>query len=219
MAIQPLYGLAPSVRHLGLHGLTIGRQRLRLRDLASVQSVAIDWGLLDVVAGFGSALESVSITGYRPRDLGDLLVEGPERIEHLSLVQARALEDLTALEALPRLRSLSLYGCPKLVDLSPLAALGGLRHLALESCRKIETVAGALPPDLATLELTDCGTIDSVASLAERPTLERVALNGDTRVSDKDLSPLLRLPRLHSVLVASVRGYVPPAKELRERFG
>jgi hypothetical protein len=219
IALSPLYHLSAGVENLAMGDAVISpRQRLRLSDLPHLRALAVDWTALDLAGGYGAGLRVLSIHGYGRGGVEDLVVDGCDRIEYLSIVRSRALRDLTALGAFPSLSRLELYGCQQLADFSPLALLPSLRHLFIEGCRRLQTIEGVLPPNLETLTVTDCGAIDSGKPVASVPTLQRVAVNGNTLVKDLDLTPLLRLPALHSVLVASHRGYRPSAAELRSRF-
>lgn len=218
--LSPLYHLPVGVENLAMVDAVISpRQRLRLSNLPHLRTLAVDWTALDLAGGYGAALRVLSIHGYGRGGLDDLVVDGCDRIEYLSIVRSRALRDLNALGAFRSLSRLELYGCQRLTAFSPLALLPSLRHLEIEACRRLRTPDGLMPPNIESLVVTDCGTLDSVKALLAYSTLQRVALNGDTLVEDRDLTPLLQLPLLHSVLVASRRGYRPSATEIRARFG
>jgi hypothetical protein len=215
----PLHNLPATVESLVLGGVVNRTQRLRVGDLPSVRSLAADWRGLDLSRGYGRSLRCLSVDNYGRVDTSELAADKCEQIQSLSIIQSRSLKDLGHLKSFRALSHLTLYGCRGLSDFSPLSRLSSLRHLTIEGCRGLDAIDGILTQGLETLAVTDCGTIRSIAPVAGLPMLERLAVDGDTVVEDRDLSPLLRLARLHSVLVASRRGYTPAALELQDQFG
>jgi Leucine-rich repeat (LRR) protein len=122
-------------------------------------------------------------------------------LRHLQLRGASAVSDVTALAGLTHLNLLEMEGFARIPDTSPLANLTRLTDLELGG-------KWSVPRN---------GYVNSVAFLGSLQEL-RTLLIHTCVVEDLDYTPLLRLPRLSSVRVMSVRGMNPPQEELRRRL-
>ncbi len=65
-------------------------------------------------------------------------------------------------------------------------------------------------------DLSEGGEIPTLAPLGGLVNLERLYLYDSTRVTDGDLSPIARLPRLKDFRMQNRRGYVPSVNQVQE---
>ncbi|BFV60503.1 hypothetical protein KCMC57_up56070 [Kitasatospora sp. CMC57] len=200
-----------------------GRQKGRL-DLSGLRAlreleapVAIG---LETVAGL-PALESLTALSWRRgalellgahRHLRFLRIECAARTGELSLAGAAGL---------PELRTLWIYD-GRLTETAELLAAERLEEIRLVGAKAPSVEFAARLPGLQRLVLENCGPLDSLAALADHPSLVEVAVVGNTVVQDGNLHPLVDNPRLRHVAVergaahyshtpAQVRRLAPPA--------
>jgi hypothetical protein len=129
-------------------------------------------------------------------------------------------EELRPITGMTDLRELWLGGASSVRNLDPLADLPQLRALAIEDLRNVHDLAPlATLTNLRSLTIGGNWTsprtahVDSIAFLRQLNGLERLVLH--TMVADDlDYSPLLDLPGLTEIRVASARGMRPTHDEL-----
>jgi len=129
------------------------------------------------------------------------------------------LPDIKGLKGLKKLRKLALYNLRKLTSLDGLEDLSNLEIVDIDGCRYFDHIEQIKKlKELRVLDLVDCKYIRSIAPLKGTKKLESFLLSGDTIVVDLDFSPLLKLPKLHSVGVPDREIYYPNRDEFFEEW-
>jgi internalin A len=67
------------------------------------------------------------------------------------------------------------------------------------------------------LSVSDCGTIDTIAPLANLHNLEWLSAWGSTRILDGDMQPLAQLPRLAEIRMRDRATYHPRISTLKAK--
>jgi hypothetical protein len=145
-----------------------------------------------------SALRELTVVDWAAPDFRPLGEKPALEFLRVELPRKAAVAS-AGLRGAPALRTLWLYD-GTLTDTAELAALEQLTELALRATKvpDLEFLSGCRR--LRTLELDGCGDIASLASLRDHPTLRSIAIAGNTKIVDGDLSPLLS-PKLTEVAV------------------
>jgi internalin A len=165
------------------------------------------------VALLCSSLEELWV--FNPPDADLTRFAALESLRRFELSGGRKLEQTAGIEQLHRLTFLGLYLQPSLRELTGVDELSSLLDLALENCKNLESIdeVSALT-GLRTLKLADCGDIPSLQPLTNLSSLERFFAWGSTRITDGDLSILMRLPRLREIAMRSRRAYRPSVEDV-----
>jgi hypothetical protein len=140
-------------------------------------------------------LRRLNISHYNPpsRDLAEFA--GLVRLEDLGLVQTN-IASLAGIEALEDVRSLDIAYAPKLESLAALANHASLREIDFETVKQIQSYEPlAKIPCLRRLLLFKCASMPDLQWIAGLQHLDFFTFV-ETNVTDGDLSPLLKLPRL-----------------------
>ena len=92
-----------------------------------------------------------------------------------------------------------------------------LQVLQLQSCKKVTDIkpVGSCAA-LQFFDLSEGGEIPSVGPLTDLVALERLYLYESTKVTDGDLSPIARLPKLKDFRMRNRRAYKPSVKEIQD---
>lgn len=213
LPVEALYRLPPTVRRLDIYGPAFAPRSVDVGELSGVAELTISFALL-APGPWPQRLERVSFIDGSPKTLDDL----PRSTSVRSLTLS-GLKTLDGLERFPHLRQLALSRTRHLDGLGPLQYVHDLEFLELNR-------AAGLPPldpiadllALSKLWLLDCGRVPSLKPLAGHPSLVDLLAYGSTDVQDGDLAPLLTIPRLRRLALASRRKYRPKVSDVvRER--
>lgn len=212
--LEPIYSLAPTLEKLLL--VTGSSSRVDVARLPELTDLEAGWGQIAETIHRAVKLESLYIEGYGERDLSPLLPIASLR--HLVMKDRPYLETFDGLEALERLESLEIFLAPRLRDFAGLwHAPPSLRILDLGSCKGLTNLDFlAHVTGLVSLGIANCGLIESLAPIAGSSNLVKLFAYEDTTIEDKDLSPLLKLPRFALLAMMNRRGYRPSTGEIKE---
>jgi hypothetical protein len=179
-----------------------------------LKSLNVAWGALAPGDCSDSRLEELGLIGFAAKSIRE--VPALTSLTGLFLQEARRLHDLEGINRFPALVQLSVHAARRMVDIRQVTDLPLLRELEFSECVSIGDIS-ALQQCLALEELTlsDCRNIHSMAPLSQHPRLEVLQADGSTRVTDDDLSPILTIPHLRHLALASRRSYHPSVHEVR----
>lgn len=165
-------------------------QGVDLAGLVNLEVLAVTWHRKLRMPRSFPQLRHCSIRKYAPPDKSLAALRDAPLLEALTLVQG----DIRSLDGLPAsVSDLELVRLPNLWSVEQVPA--GLTRLFIERCPNVVDFPQiARCRGLRVLVLDDCGALPSIRFLRELPALERVALTGNTLVTDGDLSPLLEIP-------------------------
>lgn len=200
---EPLYDL-PRLRGLSISGTWDGRIDFRrlphLESFGVVECPRDEGGLVTLYEGH-PRLRRLDIGRYRHPDLRPL---AGLRLERLSIGYGRNFVSLSGAGALARtLTALALFNCPNLASPDGVEELTQLEALSLERLRHITTLGFVRKlPSLRHLDIFNLERVESLAPIADHPSLEFVAFG---RIRDLDLEPLTRVPRLKMILTGRYR--------------
>lgn len=210
--------LSPSVRTLSIYGPAFAAGSVDPASMPHLEQLTLAWAMMDPRGHLPEGLRSLT---FRGEGAQSTLTAIPlsAHLEWLDVSPGRRITTLDGLDRFPRLRHLELDGA-RLADLSALAHVPDLEWLTLVACRGLPDLGPiARLPRLHHLRLVDCGDIPSLRPFAGNPTVADVVANGTTRVADGDLSPLLAMPALTQVIIASRRAYKPSIGAVRVALG
>jgi internalin A len=214
---RSIVDLDPIGRLAGLEELAVQaavEAALDLGGLSGLRSVAGEWELIGGTLGAVAELQRVVTWMFSDVDLHAF--RDHVALSTVTIKDAQYLESLAGLGDLPNLASLMIAGAPRLRVLDEIAELSAsLRVLKFQKCAGIDAIDDVEPlVDLRVLGVSDCGAVASLAPLRSLMQLETFYAWGSTRISDGDLSPLTRLPRLREIRMRNRRGYTPPVADL-----
>lgn len=214
---RALARLGPSVRTLSIYGPAFPPGSVAASSMPYVGELTLPWGLLSVDDALPPGLRSLRFEDDTPPTLS--AIPRSSHLEILELSPARELATLDGLDRFPSLRTLEIAGAA-LHDIGGLALAPNLTVLGFEACRRLPELGpvGQLR-QLRQLALLDCGDIPSIVPLAGHPSIAELVAYGTTRIADGDLSPLLSMPALRRLVLASRRSYTPSVAEVRRRAG
>lgn len=216
--IAPLYRLGPAVKSLALNGTACARGALRLAALPHLSEIAVSWEHVDVGEGLPSQLRRLTVLEFSATRID--AIPASAQLSGLALYGARKMGDLGGVERFPALTSLEVYGGYNLTDVGAVVELPRLAMLEFEACKKLGRLDSiGRCRGLTRLRVGESGSIDSLAPLRDHAALEQLWAWGSTRIVDDDLSPLLTIPRLRELFLASRRSYRPSVGEVKEALG
>ena len=166
-----------------------------------------------------ATLREVDFVTRTPRRLFEAL--GPQ--VQLTRLQVKwgDCEDLVVLAGMSELRELVLSGAARVRSLVPLASLGQVGRLVVEGLRDVSDLSpvgemgGVVDLELGGDWMGPRSVhVESIRFLDRMPQLRELVLHSMI-VDDRDYSPLMRLPNLRQVRVASARGMRPALEELK----
>jgi hypothetical protein len=147
-------------------------------------------------------LEEIRIWHLKAEDLSflDLL----HNLKLLSIFHS----SVKTLHGIPNVTALSLAHTPKLQSLDPLSVCTNISSLELRNCKKIHDLSPLSKlENLERLELDSCGEIASLHPLLGLQRLSSFGFSGTTNIADGDVSCLLEIPGLKSVIFSNRRHY------------
>ena len=127
-------------------------------------------------------------------------------LENLEISHS-GIRSFAPLRGLSKLKTLSLQVCHGLENLDGIEALQDLRFLNLNEVGRINSLESLAPlKNLEVLTIVDAKEIQSVAPLAALKNLKAVWIGGTrTKITDGDLTPLTKLPKLAMLTLATRR--------------
>lgn len=216
--LSPIAVLGDRLETLSL--ATAPETSLYLTQLPVLTELAADWGQVQATIGAAVRLVDVYLGYYREADLTKLAPL--QLLERLTLKDRPSIASLTGIERLTSLKHLTVVLARNLSDLTALDSTVGrqLETLDLESCRGIDDL-GMIGhcTALATLNLGDVGDVASAAPLAALQRLHQLFLYESTRFLDADLAPLLELHHLQELRLMNRRQYKPSLAEVQAQLG
>lgn len=157
-------------------------------------------------------LESLNIVNYPESDLAVFSeLSGLSRLQ----LTSRILASLDGIESASCLKTLDLADCTKLKSIEAIRSCAMLSHVELSGCRGLSRLDSL--QSLSALEvllIENCGTVESIKPIGDCTNLRSVALIGDTKIADGDLTPLLALPKLASVSIREWGHYSHSREEI-----
>jgi hypothetical protein len=211
--LAPIARLGESLEALSVRAAP--RAELDLGSLRRLHVLAGEWSLIGPTLGDVGELQDVVTWRFDEVDLHafrDLVL-----LRRLIVKDAPVLESLNGVGNLPDLENLGAIGAPRLHDISDAAGLSAtLLELELEDCLALEEIDDVESlHGLRFLGVSECGDIASLAPLSPLDNLEVLYAFGTTRISDGDLSPLTRLPRLAEIRIQDRPSYRPRVATIR----
>jgi internalin A len=185
-------------------------------DFPALTGLSAYWDAVHETISEAKDLRRLTVMAYGGIDLSPL--SSNESLIRVTLKEALALESLSGAEGLLELQKLAVGRAPFLHDLMALRQVEApLRDLQFEDCMGIEALEemGSLE-ELTWLGVSNCGPIESLKPLQSLSQLETLYAWGTTRISDNDLSPLTRLPKLNEVRMRERREYRPQVSEIQQ---
>jgi len=147
-------------------------------------------------------LEELRIWHLKTNDLSFL--DPLRKLKLLSVFHS----SVKTLDGIPNVTALSLAHTPKLESLGPLSACTNISSLDLRNCKKIHDLSPLSKlQNLERFELDDCGEIASLHPLLGLQRLSSFGFSGTTNIVDGDVSCLLEIPCLKSVIFSNRRHY------------
>lgn len=173
-----------------------------------------DWHRDNIGIGDCGELRKLHAFGFRSKQSGLSSLAGCVRLERLCLVRP-GITSLGDIDALEDLRYLDIAYAPKIEDLTPLAASNvDLREIHLTNLKNISDYAPlARIRRLRRLILSRCAPMADLAWTKGMDYLDFFTFV-ETKVLNRELSPLLSLPLLRTASAGNRRDYSHTDKEL-----
>lgn len=205
---------APSLKRLKI--IDCGLPNLaELSALKQLEELSVAEAPLKSLTGI-EKLQSLRRLMLAQVPLGSL--DGLQQLKELAelvLYDARRLSAIKEAALLPRLRKLSVDLCKKVADLVRIGDLGTLEQLELTSVALASVSFLSQLEGLRLLRLESVGRIPSLRFLRGMTALETLLLAENTIVENGDMSILLQLPALKTILYTERRHYKPRREEIR----
>ncbi len=158
-------------------------------------------------------LESLNIVHFPQKDL--LPLSDLTRLSRLQIT-SRKLASLDGIGSLSRLEILDLADCPKLRSIDAIESCSLLSQVELSSCRGITRLDSMRSlSDLEVLLIENCGTIESIDPIRDCANLRSVALIGDTKIADGDMTALFSLTNLGEISFRKWRHYSHSSEQIQ----
>jgi len=211
--LSPIERLGHSLEDLSVQAAP--RAELDLGKLPMLRTIGAEWGMIGPTLNELGELREVVTWQLGDSDLHAF--RDHVELRRLVVKDAPALQTLDGVGDLPALEVLGVVGAPRLHDISDAAGLAAtLRELELEDGRSLDAIDDVESlVNLQFMGVSECGDVESFAPLAGLERLEVLYAYGSTRVVDRDLSPLARLPRLREIRMKDRRDYRPNVAELQ----
>ena len=176
----------PNLKRLTIN--TFGKTEIDLTHQTVLEDFAIEWRK-DKVRGLEHCrrLENLCLIDYSEKDLNP--IRSLHSLKDLR-IKTGGIGTLDGIQELGELERLLLGNCQRLVTLHAINGLRSLKALEIESCRKVSDYEVLTDlPNLQFLRITNCGQIPSIKFTKNFPLLETLILNGNTKLTDGDVSP------------------------------
>lgn len=215
--LSPIHDLGATLEELRVQSNPDAHVDLTL--LPRLRVLACAWDQVKDTIERTDHIEELFLSAYREADLRP--TSHLTSLRTLRMKQRPGVRSLAGVEAMPWLTWLGIYGAP-LEDITALERLRSpvLNQLDLDACRRIPSLdsVGFLH-GLRELDISEGGTLPSLAPIAALTGLERLHLYGSTKIADGDLSPLLGLQRMKDLRMMNRRHYAPSVTAVREHLG
>ena len=213
--LSPVHSLASTLEELRVE--SDPRAQVDLENLPRLRTLAASWPQVRSSILFAPQIEDLVLAPYMEPDLEALSTL--TSLTSLVMKECRGLRSLDGAEAFPWLLQLGIFLAPGLEDIGALARWrpAALQVLQLQSCKKVTDIkpVGSCAA-LQFFDLSEGGEIPSVGPLTDLVALERLYLYESTKVTDGDLSPIARLPKLKDFRMRNRRAYKPSVKEIQD---
>ncbi|WP_102193364.1 leucine-rich repeat domain-containing protein [Microbacterium aurantiacum] len=212
--MEPIYAIGHSLESLSVQ--VDPQVQIDLSRLPRLRHLATGWKQVSDSVHEAKNLRSISLLTYSAPDLTPLIALSS--LTKISLKHFPSIRSLHGIEEFRHLESLGIFTGRYLDDISALARLQdqNLIDLSLSSCRRISALdAVGDCAGLRYLDMSDGGTIDSVAPLARLRSLVRLYLHGSTRIADGDLAPIAGFTNLHDFRMMNRSTYRPSVGEIQ----
>lgn len=148
-------------------------------------------------------LQFLFMAGYPGKDLSSLApLSSLERLN----IRSRSLTTVEGVPTLTRLEHLTFAYCSSLLEVDATSLCQALRILELYNCKKVTRLPRFSSCKLQQLTIENGAPLESLEPLLPCRHLEEIYLPG-TRIANRDLSPLLSLPRLRRVAFPRDKSY------------
>ena len=213
--LRPIYSLSETLEDLQLQ---TAPTEVRLDLLPRVLSLGATWTQIAATISTLPHLRSLLALSYSEPSL-DPLASNRE-LRTIRMKDRPAVTTLEGIHQFGILEHLDLSLAP-LGSLSPLVeAAPTLQKLEFESCKNIHDLRGIERLGaLTSINMGDCGELESLHPISGLEHLEEVYLWGSTVVSDGDLTPLASLPKLATLRMTSRKSYRPSVAEIKAKIG
>lgn len=130
-----------------------------------------------------------------------------KELEELTIGNS-TVEDLSWLPRLTKLKKLELLNCIKIEDFSYIGQCSALNWLAIDGSKLLKNINFiANLRNLEILNISNNGTVESVAPIRNIPTIKAVAFGGNTVIEDGDLSIFESLNNLSMLMFSPKQHY------------
>jgi hypothetical protein len=211
--LSPIERLSPSLEDLSVQ--VAPEARLNLAGFWNLRKLSGDWQLLRLALGQVQSLETLITWNFDEANLLPLIEHS--RLETLTIKDAPRLQTLRGIRTLKSTSVLGFCTARQLWDISDLTGSARtLQELRFENCTRIGAIDALNGlTGLRHLEMNDCRRIKSFEPIRDLPELEVLHARGSTRIVDRNLSLLLRLPRLRELRMKSRIEYRPSVDEVK----
>ncbi len=167
---------------------TDGKSPIDLTGLSKLVDLSLKWRPQILGLETLLQLQYLGFVEYQDRDLS--LLKKLTSLRRLTVKTAK-LQSLAGIECIGGMEHLDLGNCKNLQSIHHINGLQKLKRIHLDSCTKIMDYHLLTDlPSLDCLILMDCKEIPSLEFISKFRQLKYIALTGNTRVVDGDLSPL-----------------------------
>lgn len=215
--LTPIHDLGATLEELSVD--VAPGSHIDLTLLPRLRVLACAWDQVEDTIASTDRLEDVYFSPYREPDLTPLT--HLTSLRSLRFKPPLGVRSLDGIHTMPWLAHLGIYRAP-LEDTSALARLSSpvLTRLDIPSCRRLTTLddLGGLI-GLRHLNVSESGSLASLAPIAGLAQLERLYLYGSTTIADGDLAPLLAMTYMHDLRMINRRHYNPTVDKVRAQLG
>ena len=213
--LEPIRRVAATLEELSVQAAA--EASLDLGDTPRLRAVAGEWALIRWQLRLLDSLEELTTWLFDEETLLSLMDH--ERLQRLTIKEARRLESLLGIEQLGSLRGLEVGLAPRLLEIDAVGELFQLEELSIEGAREVNTLEDVSQLGrLRHLGFADCGDVESLAPVRGLTQLESLYLWGTTRIVDGDLSPVLDLRALIDFRIRSRKAYHPSVEDVKARL-
>jgi hypothetical protein len=212
--LTPIHRLGSTLEALGFQAAA--RADIDLGSLPQLTELSADWPAATTSFSTLENLTSVYFSSYGAHDLTPL--SGNPRLTSIRMKQYPQLRSIEGIQEFKHLNQMQIVLATKLDDITALhdpAPQSSLRSVDFDSCKRIANVEDFVGlGNLETLNLANCGPLDSLKPLVALTKLRKLLMYESTVITDGDLSPLLSMPALRDLAMANRRHYQPSVKEV-----
>ena len=211
--LEPLHRLSETLERLSVQAAP--RADLDLSGFPKLSYLAGEWLVLKRTLEEARGLGELVTWRFIETDLECLRVH-PD-LERLTIKEALRLRTLSGARHARGIRRLAIITGRRLGDMTDVESVAAsLEELQLQGCPLLQSLDFAAPlVNVEFLNVGACGDIASLYPLEGLAKLQTFHAWGSTRIVDRDLTPLLRLPQLRDVRMRDRRDYTPRLAEVQ----